>query len=84
MFDLSKDVGEQNNVAQAKPEIVARLQSRMEELDAEITELTVSQLIAFTPGSLGIRELVIASSALIVGLPTSVGAMAAALDRGRP
>ena len=38
LFDLSKDVGEQNNLAEANPEIVNQLQSRMEELDAEITE----------------------------------------------
>lgn len=38
LFDLNKDVGEQNNMAQAKPEIVQRLQTRMQELDAEITK----------------------------------------------
>ena len=36
LFDLAKDVGEQNNLAQAKPEIVKELQTRMEALDAEI------------------------------------------------
>jgi arylsulfatase A len=38
LFNLSKDVGEQNNVAESNPEIVKRLRSRMEELDAEITK----------------------------------------------
>ena len=38
LFDLNNDVGEQNNVAEEYPEIVNRLQARMEELDAEITE----------------------------------------------
>ena len=37
LFDLSKDVGEQNNVAEANSEIVNQLQKRMETLDAEIT-----------------------------------------------
>ena len=37
LFDLGQDVGEQNNVAEANPDIVKRLRSRMEELDAEIT-----------------------------------------------
>jgi len=38
LFNLSKDVGEKNNLAQAKPEIVKELQARMEALDAEITK----------------------------------------------
>ena len=38
LFDLSKDVREQNNVAEENPQIVGRLRTRMEELDAEITE----------------------------------------------
>ncbi len=37
LFDLKKDVGEQNNLAEEHPEIVERLQRRMEEVDAEIT-----------------------------------------------
>ena len=38
LFDLDKDLGEQNNVASEYPEIVSRLRARMEELDAEVTE----------------------------------------------
>ena len=38
LFDLAKDMGEKNNLAQAKPEIVKELQARMEALDAEITK----------------------------------------------
>lgn len=37
LFDLSKDLGEQNNLAEKHPEIVSRLRKRMQELDAEIT-----------------------------------------------
>ena len=37
LFDLSRDVGEKNNLAQAKPEVVRELQDRMNALDAEIT-----------------------------------------------
>lgn len=37
LFNLANDLGEQNNLAQDKPEIVERLQKRMESLDAEIT-----------------------------------------------
>ena len=37
LFDLSSDVGEQKNVAEANPEVVSRLRNRMEELDAEVT-----------------------------------------------
>ena len=37
LFDLSKDIGEQNNLAEEHPEIVNQLRKRMEELDAEIT-----------------------------------------------
>ena len=36
LFNLSKDVGEENNLASEQPAIVARLSSRMEELDQEI------------------------------------------------
>jgi len=38
LFDLSKDVGEQSNLAQAHPEVVKELRARMIELDAEITK----------------------------------------------
>jgi hypothetical protein len=38
LFDLSKDLGEQNNLAEAKPAVVRDLRSRMETLDAEITK----------------------------------------------
>ena len=38
LFDLSKDVGEKNNLAEAKPDIVKNLRARMEALDAEIAE----------------------------------------------
>ncbi|MEE2936987.1 MAG: sulfatase [Planctomycetota bacterium] len=37
LFDLSNDVGEQNNLANEHPEMVERLQARMEALDAEIS-----------------------------------------------
>lgn len=37
LFDLSKDIGEQNNLASQHPEIVDRLQQRMKQLDDEIT-----------------------------------------------
>jgi arylsulfatase A-like enzyme len=37
LFDLSKDLGEQNNLANEHPEIVDRLQQRMKQLDDEIT-----------------------------------------------
>ena len=37
LFDLSKDIGEQNNLASEHPEIVDRLQQRMKQLDDEIT-----------------------------------------------
>ena len=36
LFDLSRDLGEQNDLASHQPAIVARLSSRMEELDGEI------------------------------------------------
>jgi arylsulfatase A len=36
LFDLGKDVGEQNNLAQTNPKVVKTLQARMEALDAEI------------------------------------------------
>ena len=38
LFDLSEDMGEQNNLADANPEVVENLKKRMIELDAEITE----------------------------------------------
>jgi len=38
LFNLKKDLGEQTNLAQSNPKIVEKLQSRMEELDAEITK----------------------------------------------
>ena len=38
LFDLAKDVGEKNNLAEAKPAVVKELQARMKELDAEITK----------------------------------------------
>ena len=38
LFDLSKDLGEQNNLAEAKPAVVRDLRARMEMLDAEITK----------------------------------------------
>jgi hypothetical protein len=38
LFDLANDMGEKNNLAQAKPEIVKDLQARMKALDAEIAE----------------------------------------------
>ena len=38
LFDLAKDLGEKNNLAEAKPDIVKKLRARMEALDAEITE----------------------------------------------
>ncbi|MDB4654218.1 sulfatase [Rubripirellula sp.] len=37
LFDLGKDIGEQNNLASEHPEIVDRLQQRMKQLDDEIT-----------------------------------------------
>ena len=37
LFDLSKDIAEQNNLAAQQPEIVERLQQRMKQLDDEIT-----------------------------------------------
>jgi arylsulfatase A-like enzyme len=38
LFDLSKDIGEQKNLASEHPEIVDRLQQRMKQLDDEITK----------------------------------------------
>jgi arylsulfatase A-like enzyme len=38
LFDLSKDLGEQNNLADSHPEVVQELRTRMEKLDAEITQ----------------------------------------------
>ena len=38
LFDLAKDMGEKNNLAQAKPTVVKELQARMKALDAEIAE----------------------------------------------
>lgn len=37
LFDLLADVGEANNLADAHPEVVTKLEARMIELDAEIT-----------------------------------------------
>lgn len=36
LFNLSKDIGEQNNLAEQHPELVTTLAARMHELDAEI------------------------------------------------
>ena len=38
LFDLVKDMGEKNNLAQAKPDVVKELRARMTALDAEITK----------------------------------------------
>ena len=38
LFDLEKDLEEKNNLATQRPAIVTKLQSRMEQLDAEITQ----------------------------------------------
>ena len=38
LFDLKADVGEQNNLAEAKPDMVKKLRARMEALDAEIAQ----------------------------------------------
>ncbi|MEM6777642.1 MAG: sulfatase [Planctomycetota bacterium] len=38
LFDLSRDIGEQNNLADESPQRVADLTARMNELDAEITK----------------------------------------------
>ncbi|MEZ6034533.1 MAG: sulfatase [Planctomycetaceae bacterium] len=38
LFNLTNDLGEQSNQANAHPEIVSRLRARLEELDAEITQ----------------------------------------------
>ncbi len=38
LFDLSKDIGERNNVAAQYPEVASELRQRMEALDQEITE----------------------------------------------
>lgn len=38
LFNLEADLGEQTNLAEAKPEIVEKLMARMTELDAELTE----------------------------------------------
>ena len=37
LFDLSKDLGEQNNLAAQHPDVVKKLRQRMEALDKEIT-----------------------------------------------
>ena len=37
LFNLIKDVGEQNNLAEEKSDLVASMRARMEELDAELT-----------------------------------------------
>ena len=38
LFDLAKDIGEQNNLAEQHADVVAKLRERMLELDKEITE----------------------------------------------
>lgn len=38
LFDLEADLGEQNNLAESKPDVVAKLKARMLELDAQITK----------------------------------------------
>lgn len=38
LFDLANDIGEQNNLADANPEVLEKLKSRMVEVDKEITE----------------------------------------------
>lgn len=38
LFNLKTDLGEQNNIAEKHPEIVAKLSNRMQELDTEITK----------------------------------------------
>ena len=38
LFDLEADLGEKNNVAESKPEVVAKLKARMLELDAQIAK----------------------------------------------
>lgn len=38
LFNLAEDLGEQNNLYQSNPKIVAKLTKRMKELDQEITE----------------------------------------------
>ena len=38
LFNLAKDLGEHNNLADSKPDVVKRLQARMAELDGEITK----------------------------------------------
>ena len=38
LFNLAKDLGEQNNLAESKPDLVKRLKARMAELDGEITK----------------------------------------------
>ena len=40
LFNLAKDLGEQNNLAESKPDVVKRLQARMAELDGEILKNT--------------------------------------------
>jgi len=38
LFDLAKDMGEKNNLAESNPAVVKELQARMKALDAEITQ----------------------------------------------
>ena len=38
LFDLDADLGEKNNLAESKPEVVAKLKARMLELDAQIAK----------------------------------------------
>ena len=37
LFNLADDIGEQSNLVDQKPDVVARLKSRMKEMDDEIT-----------------------------------------------
>jgi arylsulfatase A-like enzyme len=38
LFDLAKDMGEKNNLAESNPAVVKELQARMKALDAEIAK----------------------------------------------
>ena len=38
LFNLVKDIGEQNDLAKKHPDVVQKLTERMQELDAEITK----------------------------------------------
>ncbi|MBA7643169.1 hypothetical protein ES703_50888 [subsurface metagenome] len=41
----------------------------------------VTMFVSLTPGSLGIRELVLGSGAIVLGIPLEVGVLAAMIDR---